>query len=566
MLPTGTLYFTLLFDGNWSSNYRQLLFTFNDDTASNTTVSGFPTSLATANQGSSATVNIESVVYDSSEVLYIIKGSVLFTDLSEPSLEVRLSTTLTGQSGIPQYISIYGFNIGDSPLVWDFWTSNNRQYSENMLDESYGLLNATYSNGALTINHATGDWAVVEQALDARFDVGDWYNLTYENVNPDSLYVYLDGYGSGFIGPPDTYALTPHAEGLANMDFECAVEDGRFRITTFSVDPPATAIWSDIALRLIVDAATFNISTRENATYISHGPADGPELIDGGDMEDSETSWYSYGSPVSNTRSDDQAYEGTYSRKIINSSASGLRAGYFATITGVSYEIAVAVMPMTRNDTLAIVVRSGDDSDWILAKNISAFDFTIGEWNTFVYTYVETGGGSGAYAMVYDTSSKRNTYFIDNLSVKSISKTGVNTAFPSLYKAFAIPNTVGSITWVPWYDSDDMSAGELMSSGDLTIGYTDNSEIYISDGTNTATTAAISFSAYDEVIINIIFGEKTTADASKMGVSANGGTRVDADFTGDFNLTTVFLFLGCSETNSIKNMFFRRLNQMDWGP
>lgn len=138
-----------------------------------------------------------------------------------------------------------------------------------------------------------------------------------------------------------------------------------------------------------------------------------PELVVNGDME-LDSNWTDYGTPTTNERSSEQAYEGTYSRKFIaDATGEGIQSDGFETdaLTHV-----VNLYVYSEESAVNIKVRKGDDTGWAYDSD---YTLTPGVWNWVNFQYTETGAGAGAYIVICSTSADK-TWYVDDVSIRPI--------------------------------------------------------------------------------------------------------------------------------------------------
>ncbi|HPD57711.1 MAG TPA: DUF5000 domain-containing lipoprotein [Smithellaceae bacterium] len=156
----------------------------------------------------------------------------------------------------------------------------------------------------------------------------------------------------------------------------------------------------------------------ENGPFASEGAIsdEGPELITNGDMED-DSNWTTIGSALLRERSNDRAYEGTYSQKVIAEAEDiGFKSDTFTTVTGTIYRLRFRVY--TAAGSFKIKVHQGNDSGtWAVEETIS--DVPVNEWTEYTRYYTETAGGSGAY--------------VEFLTALTANITGYDTDYPPEY-------------------------------------------------------------------------------------------------------------------------------------
>ena len=138
------------------------------------------------------------------------------------------------------------------------------------------------------------------------------------------------------------------------------------------------------------------------------------ELSTNGDME-LDSDWSDYGTPLSNTRSDEQKNAGTYSRKLVIDGANqGIAQNNIGPFTiGYRYGLIVWI----RGDgtaALTIKVRATDDT-WTFSTNITPSNAV---WTKYYLNILPTAT-KNANIEIYSTSSS-GTVYIDDLSLMKI--------------------------------------------------------------------------------------------------------------------------------------------------
>lgn len=142
----------------------------------------------------------------------------------------------------------------------------------------------------------------------------------------------------------------------------------------------------------------------------------GVNLCPDGDME-SDTGWASVGTPTTQERSSDRAFEGAYSRKFtIDASGEGVKSGVFTTTTDKLYRLRFKVWSAAKN--VAFTIRKGDDSGDLFTDSISSLPDQ--EWTEYERYYKETAGGAAAYVKFTNATGTTGTWYIDQVEIYEI--------------------------------------------------------------------------------------------------------------------------------------------------
>ena len=139
------------------------------------------------------------------------------------------------------------------------------------------------------------------------------------------------------------------------------------------------------------------------------------ERIVNGSMEE-DSSWASYGSINSNTRSSSRAHSGTYSRYVYESASPdvGIQSTAFTTVTGATYTLTMWFND-DYGDPINIRILSGDGS---VHSNNAFQPPSTDTWTSHSIEYEETAGGSSAQVLFLTPSTNAGSwiYYIDDVS------------------------------------------------------------------------------------------------------------------------------------------------------
>ena len=140
------------------------------------------------------------------------------------------------------------------------------------------------------------------------------------------------------------------------------------------------------------------------------------QLITNGNME-ADSNWADEGT-VTQVQSDEQAFSGTYSRKLTTDAADeGTESDTFTTVAGTVYYYRVWVYPVTDVTSVNIRIRNGaNDGD---DKDVDHTGLTPDAWNLVSGSYTAADSGSGAYLNVRSVTGMAGTdvYYVDDVSV-----------------------------------------------------------------------------------------------------------------------------------------------------
>ena len=160
------------------------------------------------------------------------------------------------------------------------------------------------------------------------------------------------------------------------------------------------------------DITLSNVSIKEvqrgnHATSVFYGD----ELITNGTMEaDSNWADRNIGAGESNTRSDEQAKNGTYSRKIVaTANDSGCSGAVFSVVAGKTYYVECYVYPVS--GTCRIQRESG-------YVDVTDSSSGTGAWEKLSGTAVSSTTGSESFKIVADGGA--STFYVDDVSVKEV--------------------------------------------------------------------------------------------------------------------------------------------------
>lgn len=251
--------------------------------------------------------------------------------------------------------------------------------------------------------------------------------LTSEKVNDPDIEVYEFRLGSQWSGGihltakrSPTESISSVKPGIHTFTMNTKGTNGLYGVTPVSAQAiiPSPKGWTTYQTfyddyDIVGGAQTFDnceqtIYDAEKHLINMHG-----NLIQNGNMEFDDY-WIDYSSPSTNERSSEQKQKGTYSRKFIPTSTNdGIRSeGTFTTETDKTYNYQLQIYSTQSNVTIAI--RKGDNSAWALIRGVS---LTPNEWNLVDGSYVETAGGSGAYAVVHSGASSSGSYYVDGVLI-----------------------------------------------------------------------------------------------------------------------------------------------------
>ena len=118
--------------------------------------------------------------------------------------------------------------------------------------------------------------------------------------------------------------------------------------------------------------------------------------------------------------------------------------------------------------------------------------------------------------------------------------------------------------WTPGHDYDvaGATAGTLMESGNFLTGYTNTGDVYLTDGTNTATVAGVNWASGVPLDIKVVYGDYL--GNQKMQITVDGVSSAITTFLDSFFPDTELTYLDDTDQNSINNHRVRVLNQSDW--
>jgi hypothetical protein len=223
---------------------------------------------------------------------------------------------------------------------------------------------------------------------------------------------------------------------LALILFLCLISSAfggqylRFDSQTGSWTPGNTLYGATLGASATISSVTDNGSTGKlyltgiSGTFqddeIIYEASYGSELVINGNME-FDSDWNDFGAVTSNTRSDEQAHGGTYSRKLVIPAGGGGCSQVITTETGSFYVI---------NGWLYISIL---DALWItfLMRDSSANNFgelivnTTGQWVHFSTIGMSPDGGTGYVACFGSGTTGDSTCYLDDVSVKKITNTAL---------------------------------------------------------------------------------------------------------------------------------------------
>lgn len=151
----------------------------------------------------------------------------------------------------------------------------------------------------------------------------------------------------------------------------------------------------------------------KNGPYLPEDTSEeqGTNLITNGDMED-DSNWTTVSTPILQERSDEQKYEGTYSRRILAETADkGMKSDTFTTVTDKIYRLRFRIY--TAAGTFKLKIHQGSDSGtWLLEETI--IDVPVNEWTEYERSVKETAGGTGAYVEFLTALTASITGYVSN--------------------------------------------------------------------------------------------------------------------------------------------------------
>jgi len=141
------------------------------------------------------------------------------------------------------------------------------------------------------------------------------------------------------------------------------------------------------------------------------------ELITNGDME-LDSDWANYNGVLLNEQSTAEVYENTYSRHFqVDGTNQGVQSDSYTTENNKEYTLGFWVR--STETSVRVVIRKGDNSGWI---SDTTFSVTPDVWEFKVIRYIEAAEGSGAYIAIHSSSNTSGDWYIDDVSVKEVTK------------------------------------------------------------------------------------------------------------------------------------------------
>ncbi|MEN8134334.1 MAG: hypothetical protein ABFS18_02190 [Thermodesulfobacteriota bacterium] len=143
----------------------------------------------------------------------------------------------------------------------------------------------------------------------------------------------------------------------------------------------------------------------------------GINLVPNGDME-LDSGWEDSGDlVVTNERSSEQVYAGTYSRKLVVAAvSSGITdsANTFTTVTGSTCRIGFWLYRLADTSPVEVIVRNGAGTADVLTESTVV---TLGAWQYISHEYTETAGGDQAFVTI--NANQDTTSYIDDVVVET---------------------------------------------------------------------------------------------------------------------------------------------------
>tara|TARA_R100001443_G_scaffold112319_1_gene125779 strand:- start:389 stop:3313 length:2925 start_codon:yes stop_codon:yes gene_type:complete len=155
----------------------------------------------------------------------------------------------------------------------------------------------------------------------------------------------------------------------------------------------------------------------------------GSELLYNGDFE-LDTSWNDFGSPVTQTRSTEVVRSGTYSRKITSTaSGKGIQSAQSSSnlnlTAGNKYRVSAWIYAVDGGGSANIGSGIGNTDQGVFTSRA----VTEGQWTNVTYDAIATASGYVSTYLSFFTSGDTKTFYVDDVSVKEVTKQAPVAAF-----------------------------------------------------------------------------------------------------------------------------------------
>ncbi len=146
-------------------------------------------------------------------------------------------------------------------------------------------------------------------------------------------------------------------------------------------------------------------------------PGVGAELIANGTME-ADSNWNSVGVYVTQTRSDEFAHSGTYSRKVVSGAgAVGVKSDTLSVTAGKTYEVSFWYYRAASGGSVLTRLQDGNSNNVDASHELSA---TTGSWQNLKFHTTAATTGSSSYWWIYQNGVTGSTFYIDDVTVKEV--------------------------------------------------------------------------------------------------------------------------------------------------
>lgn len=179
----------------------------------------------------------------------------------------------------------------------------------------------------------------------------------------------------------------------------------------------------------IDDAYVLEVGDEYTRFYNNGARIETQELVRNGQMEESGH-WYDYGSPTTNERSAEQFTTGSYSRKLVASTANhgistsqaiGSGVSYytlrpsFKLEAGVEYTVSFKVYPSVTSVSSSLIYAP---SLGLVAEDVEEHTVVADTWNTISYTHTPSSDRDRCFLALHaNTTGGGGTFYFDEVSV-----------------------------------------------------------------------------------------------------------------------------------------------------
>jgi hypothetical protein len=346
------------------------------------------------------------------------------------------------------------FNGNDNVRIT--WNSNNLTYYYEQISQSVALtVGKTYTASVWARSNRSGNlWLSVRNAPSSNIQTNMGSSVTTDWIKYSSTFTCTD------------------ATDLA------------IRLGTLTNPAAVTGDWVEFAQAELKEVTTADSTGYSNDGSMLNGPTYtagpttdgfGPQLTPYGNAETESSDWVTSGSPTTHTRSTDQVLDGSYSRKLVTTTATdwqGVQYKPFSLESGKIYQIKYdlygdgsRVTAQVRTDTGGAAIDYGTNPT---PAN--------GTWTHYETTFTATRNASDYRFQIVTNKNFVQTIYLDNLSIREY-KSGSAMSFDGTNDSVIVENTEdlepgdGDFTISLWIKTTDTSGTVLQKDSGSGSGF-----------------------------------------------------------------------------------------------